>query len=502
MRQKPFLYEYEDLLRHENLLDAETPKDVEDLQPSSVCYDSRKIEPGALFICKGEGFKPEYVESAFRAGAICYMSEVRYPGGRPAIIVSDIRRSMALVSELFYGTEDMPTKLIGITGTKGKSTTLYFIKNILDGWYASLGKKPAGFISTIDTFDGVELFESHLTTPESPDLHRHFRNAIDSGLEAFVMEVSSQGLKYDRVYGVQFDVGVFLNYGVDHVGKGEHEDEEDYFSSKMRFFSHCKNVLLNMDTDRQERIAQAASFADCILITYSAAGDARADYYASDIEKEADYISFTIRNRQGESVMRLSYSIPGSFNTENAMAAALICRYLGVPAFFIGEGLKDAKAKGRVERFKNRRGDIVVISDYAHNILSFDRLYSSIKEAYPGWRIEGLFGCPGGKGLSRRHELPEVVSRYADFVWVTEEDPAGEDVEEICAEVERNLKNSGCPCEVIIDREAAIRKAITSAKSNTVIVMTGKGREEFMHRGDAYERIESDSALAEKYLNE
>ena len=502
MRQRPFIYEYEDLLRHEDLLDAETPGDVEDLQPASICYDSRKIEPGALFICKGEGFKPEYVESAFEAGAICYMSEVRYPGGRPAIIVSDIRRAMALVSELFYGTEDMPVKLVGITGTKGKSTTLYFIKNILDEWYASLGKKPVGYISTIDTFDGVELFESHLTTPEAPDLHRHFRNATDSGLEAFVMEVSSQGLKYDRVYGVQFDVGVFLNYGVDHVGKGEHEDEEDYFSSKMRFFSHCRSVLLNMDSDRHERIAQAAASADCILTTYSAGGDPRADYFASDIEKEGEYIAFTIRNRHGENVMRLSYSIPGSFNTENAMAAALICRYLGVPASFIAAGLKDARAKGRMELFKNRRGDVVVISDYAHNILSFDRLYSSVKEEYPGWRIEGLFGCPGGKGLSRRHELPEVVSKYADFVWVTEEDPAGESAEEICDELAQNLRNYGCPCEVVVDRQAAIKKAISSAKPNTVIVMTGKGREEYMHRADGYEPIESDSALAEKYLRE
>jgi UDP-N-acetylmuramoyl-L-alanyl-D-glutamate--2,6-diaminopimelate ligase len=200
--------------------------------------------------------------------------------------------------------------------------------------------------------------------------------------------------------------------------------------------------------------------------------------------------------------MTFSISIPGSFNVENAMAAILLCRWLGVPAGVIADGLKDARAKGRMEVFENKERKVVVISDYAHNILSFEKLYEAVREDYPGWRVEGLFGCPGGKGLSRRTELPEAVAKYADFVWVTEEDPGLDDVSAICRTLQENLAKHGCPCEIVEDREEAVRRAIMEAKPKTVIVMTGKGREEYMHRGNDYVPIESDSAMAERFLAE
>ncbi|MBQ1580692.1 MAG: hypothetical protein IIZ86_06150 [Firmicutes bacterium] len=155
-----------------------------------------------------------------------------------------------------------------------------------------------------------------------------------------------------------------------------------------------------------------------------------------------------------------------------------------------------------MEVFENKEREVVVISDYAHNILSFEKLYEAVKEDYPGWRIEGLFGCPGGKGLSRREELPRAVSKYADFVWVTEEDPGLDDVSAICRTLSENLAKHGCPCRIVEDRTEAIETAIREAAPKTVIVMTGKGREEYMHRGNAYEPIASDSALAEKFLTE
>lgn len=501
MKRETFLYEYVELLRGEGLLDDEPSKDLQFTSVQQLTFDSREAAPGTLFVCKGEAFKPEYLAKAFDSGAFCYVSEVRYEGGRPAVLVNDIRRAMALMAELFYGTEERSFKLIGLTGTKGKSTTLYFIKNVLDTWYAKEGKR-VGFLSTIDSYDGVQEFESHLTTPEAFTLHEHFWHAEEAELPAFVMEVSSQGLKYDRTYGVEFDAGAFLNYGIDHVGKGEHTDEEDYISSKLRFFDQCKNVFLNLDTDRLDRIYGAAKDAGCLIHTYSAKGNYDADFRAENVRRENGCTVFTLKNKEGETVYDFSLSIPGSFNVENAMAAILLCRWLGVPHDAIAEGLKDARAKGRMEVFENKEREVVVISDYAHNILSFEKLYEAVKEDYPGWRIEGLFGCPGGKGLSRREELPRAVSKYADFVWVTEEDPGLDDVSAICRTLSENLAKHGCPCRIVEDRTEAIETAIREAAPKTVIVMTGKGREEYMHRGNAYEPITSDSALAEKFLTE
>lgn len=479
-----------------------------------LAFNSSEAQKGTLFVCKGKKFKSEYLREAFNNGAFCYVSETEYDGF-PGLIVTDIRKAMAVLANMFYEEPWRAFPLIGLTGTKGKSTTVYFLRNIIDRYQLSLGKPGIGYLSSIETFDGVEAFESHLTTPEAITLAKHFDNVRKSGLYAMVMEVSSQALKYDRTLGVEFDIGCFLNFGIDHIGEAEHSDVEDYFSSKLRFFEQCRTVCLNLDTDRLARVLDAIEHASLCrkLITYSPSSKLSAegvfsDYIASDIRRENEETVFNIQKRlkdtdkgdSFETIGEFKLTIPGIFNVENALLAAIICFELGLPVRAVKEGLYDARVAGRMEVFKNDQRGVVVIVDYAHNRMSFDRLFSSTKLEYPNRRIEAIFGCPGGKGLQRRIELPEVVSQYADFVWVTEEDAGEESVDSISKQLYENLEKFGCPAEIIIDREEAIRKAIENAAPNTVLVITGKGRELYQKRGKEYVPVESDVQLVEKYL--
>lgn len=438
-------------------------------QYTKLSYDSRDVVPGTLFFCKGASFKKEYLEAAIKRGASAYVSETDYNVSIPCIKVDNIRVAMADMANEFYEFAWKAYPTIGITGSKGKSSTLYFIKSIFEA-----AEKNMAFLSTIDTYDGIESFESHLTTPEALELHHHFANAKAAKVDAFAMEVSSQGLKYDRTRGVIYTIGVFLNFGSDHIGEGEHTDIEDYFSSKLKLMSQCKVAIINKESDRFMQIYEAAKASPICekIITFSAKED------------EFNY----------------QLSIPGSFNIENGLAAVAIAKELGISDEAIKEGLAKASVPGRMEVFENKDKEIVCIVDYAHSILSFEKLFSAVKEMYPGWRIESLFGCPGGKGLQRRVDLPKTASKYADFVWVTEEDPGLEDANEICNIVKAELDKCGCPGKIVVDRDEAIKEAITTAKPKTVIVLTGKGREEYMHRGAEYVPFTSETTQVERLL--
>jgi len=269
-----------------------------------ITFDSEDVRQDTLFVCKGQKFKDEYLQEAFNKGAFCFISEKDY-NTFPGMIVTDIRKAMAVLANMFYEEAWRSFPLIGLTGTKGKSTSVYFIRNIIDRYHASLGKPQLGYLSSIETFDGIECFESHLTTPEALILARHFDHVRKSGLYGMVMEVSSQALKYDRTLGVEFDIGCFLNFGIDHIGETEHSDIEDYFSSKLKFFDQCETVCLNVDTDRLSRVMEAIERSPLCkrLVTYSPSGAPLVhgmvpDYVALDVRKEEDEIIFRIVKRQ------------------------------------------------------------------------------------------------------------------------------------------------------------------------------------------------------------
>ena len=495
------LQEFAQALEAKGLLQAAVMPDP--AQPIGyLSYDSRDLGQDTLFVCKGAAFKEEYLLQVLANGAAGYVAETVYPNVDPAVphlLVTDIRKAMPVLAGLFYEEAWRDLGLIGITGTKGKSTTTYYVKYILDSWMESLHKPKTGVISSIDTYDGVIFKESHLTTPEVMDLQRHFRNAVDSGLAYMTMEVSSQGLKYDRVSDIIFDVGIFLNISEDHISPVEHPTMEDYFQSKLKIFRSTKHAVVNLDSDRAEEVVAAAKAAEDML-TFSQT-DPQADLYGYDVQKHDDEICFRVRY-SGINCFDEPFALtmPGLFNVENALAAIATAIILGVPMEHIKKGLYEARSSGRMEVYKSKDRKIIAIVDYAHNRLSFEKLFDSTKEEYPGYHIVSIYGCPGSKAQLRRRDLAEVAVRYASKIFVTSEDSGTEPFDQIAAEIVAHIEPTGCPYAVLEEREDAIRAAMQEVKEPTVLLITGKGNETRQKIGRAYVPCLSDVEITKKYL--
>lgn len=493
------LKEYINLLEeNEQIEDAHFQSFDLEKEVLDLSYNSKEIKKDGIFVCKGAHFSQVYLEEAIERGAICFISEVDYDIQKtdfPRIIVSDIRRTMALLGNYYYGETWKALKLIGITGTKGKSTTTYYVKYILDHYLNTLGERKSAIVSGIDVDDGVIFEESHLTTPEALMLHRHFWNAVSSGIEFLEMEVSSQALKYDRTYGITFDVGCFLNIAEDHISPIEHCDFDDYFDSKLKLMRQCKIACVNINASHSEEICNAA-FQSSKLITFGT--DEHADIYGHRIVKQEDYIEFLVRTPEFTQEFRLT--MPGLFNVENALAAIAICYALRIPKESMYEGLLNAKVSGRMETYWGDKSNTLVIVDYAHNRLSFERLFTSTIKEYPERKIFAVYGCPGNKALARRRELTEIAGRYAEKLFITEEDAGEESVKDICEEIAKYARKEECSYEIIEDRGKAIKRAIEEADEKTVILLTGKGRETRQKRGTQYINCPSDVDYVNKYL--
>ena len=464
---------------------------------SGADCDSRVAAADHLFICKGQAFRADFLVSALEKGCTAYLcgealaSELagRAPGV-PALVVSDVRRAMGIVSPIAWGHPDRQLDILGITGTKGKSTVAYMLRSILDGDEAY---EHTGIMGSIDTFDGVEDFESHNTTPEAPDLWRHLANARDAGLEHMVMEVSSQGLKYDRVLGLGIDVGCFLNIGRDHISAIEHPDFEDYFESKLRMFDQTRTAVVNLDCDHADVILGRAQRCERV-ITFSAETDT-ADVWASDIYHSLGVVRFTAHTPTWEGPVAIP--MPGLFNVENALAAIAICEAIGVDPEQIMERFYYVRVPGRMELLLTPDRRVVGIVDYAHNRLSYQKFFSSMKKEFEGWWIVAVFGCPGDKAVERRVELPEEAAKWCDYLIYTEEDPAHEDAADICAEMAANTP-AGTDFEVIVDREAAVTRSVELAYAlgrNALVCLLAKGDETRQHEGDRFVPCRTDGDI-------
>lgn len=402
---------------------------------------------------------------------------------------------------MYFNYPSKRLNVIGITGTKGKSTTAYFLKNIIDRYALYNGEMETAILSSIDTFDGIERFESHITTPESYEINRHMLNAINSGIKNIVMEVSSQALKYNRVYTLGFDYSVFLNIGEDHISSVEHENFEDYFKSKLKIFSKSNKAFINMDSDNFNEIIKEAKKAKKI-ITFSSI-NCDADIFAYNIHKEGVNTVFNVRTKEFD--IEFVLTMPGLFNVENALAAIGVANDMGIPLEIIKEGLMTAKASGRMEMFSSKDNKISVLIDYAHNKLSFEKLYESIKSEYPNHRIVTIFGCPGEKALTRRKDLGLLSGANSDKIILTSEDPGKESAFEISEDIAKYVTKHNKNCLFIEDRGEALKSAIEEAsllENNTIILFTGKGRETRQKIGEKYINCLSDVDYALMFLKE
>lgn len=490
------LGKYEELLEKNGLLSECSLRNLDAIDVEALTYNSKEADKGTLFVCKGAAFKKEYLAEAVERGAICYISETKYDVDAPYMIVNDIRKAMPLLANMFYCEPWQDLKLVGIGGTKGKSTSAYYMKAIVDDYLAAQNKKESAVISGIDIYDGKELVESHITTPEAMELQHYLRNALDCGIEYAQMEVSSQALKYHRVDGMKFDVAIFLNISEDHISPIEHEDFEDYLNSKLLMFEKADTAVVNLDIDHRDRVLEAAKAAGNV-VTFSLE-DESADYYGHDIRKEGNEMKFMVRCSEFEEEFVLT--MPGLFNIENAMSVIIAAVNLGIPRQYIHSGLYRARSKGRMQMYSSRDQKIIAIVDYAHNKLSFEKLFSSMKQEYPDYEIVAVFGCPGKKALLRRRDLGTVAGQYASKVYLTAEDPGAEPVEQISRDIAQYVEAQNCSYEMIEDRGEAIKAAIEPVEKKTLLLITGKGEETRQKYGNRYIDCISDVEHVKRYL--
>lgn len=493
-------------LRDEGLLAAgPTESDAaRELLITGADCDSRYAAPGHLFICKGALFRDAYLSSAQELGAVAYLCDREHADQLaqvapelPALVVNDIRTAMNLVSDITWGHPDRLLTTVGITGTKGKTTTTYLLRSILDD---ADGTPRAASMGSVETFDGIERFESVNTTPESPDLWRHVANTHEAGLPYLVMEVSSQALKYGRVAGLGFDVACFLNIGNDHISPIEHPTLEDYFQSKLRIFAQAEHAVVNLGSERVAEVLEAARSCKDVVTFSSDGSESGADIWAQDIVAEGHGQRFFVHTPSWEGAVHLP--LPGDFNVENALCAIAVCEQLGISAQRVVDGLARASVPGRMEVIPSADGSIIGIVDFAHNQMAFSRLFPAVREQFPGRRIISVFGAVGGKAVERREELPREAARWSDHLIYTEDDPGQESVADICAAMERATPE-GVACETILDREEAVHRAVELAReggADTVICLLCRGTEPTQHRGTRFVPVKLDTDLMREAL--
>lgn len=453
-------------------LEYDVVQGTDEAEVTTLVNDSRKVDAGSVFVCisgaVSDGHKFAADVTAKGAAAVVVEKDVEVPADVTVIRVQDTRYALALMSAAYFGYPAEKLKIIGITGTKGKTTTTYMIRSILEG----VGHK-VGLIGTIEAIIGDEKIPAANTTPESFTIHQYFARMLEEGCDSVVMEVSSQGLMLHRTAGIPFEIGIFTNLGRDHIGPNEHKDFEDYKRCKAMLFQQCRLGIANVDDKYFHDIFKNAT---CRVETFGFS--AHADLRAENVQlvSRPGYLGVAY-HVSGLMDFDVEIDIPGTFSVYNSLTAIAVCRHFGVPVEKIKEALKKAKVKGRIEMIKVS-DEFTLMIDYAHNAMSMESLLTTLKEYHPK-RLVCLFGCGGNRSKDRRYEMGEVSGRLADLTIITSDNPRFEEPQAIIDDIKIGIGRTDGKYVEICDRKEAIKYAIQHGQPGDVIVLAGKGHEDY-----------------------
>ena len=455
-------------------LEYEVLQGTTDRDVTAVIYDSRKVTVGCLFLCikganfDGHQFAAEVTDKGAKVLVVSQTPEGVADKDVTIIKVADTRYAMAFISAAWFGHPAGKLKVIGVTGTKGKTTTTYLVKSILE----NAGHK-VGLVGTIEVIIGKEHIHAVNTTPESYLLQEYFARMVEAGLDTVVMEVSSQALLQHRTQGFVFDFGIFTNLEPDHIGPNEHASFEEYTACKGLLFKQCKVGIVNCDDAHYSQVTQGHT---CEIEKFgmSEAADLRAENLKL-VHKSGELgVEFAVKGLMDFAV---EVPTPGRFSVYNALTAIAICRHFQVSEEAICKALLSAHVKGRIEMVKVS-DHFTLLIDYAHNAMALESLLSTLKEYEPG-RLVCLFGCGGNRSKLRRYEMGEVSGKLADLTIITSDNPRFEEPQAIIDDIKIGIGKTEGKYVEICDRKEAIRYAIEHGQPGDIVVLAGKGHEDY-----------------------
>lgn len=453
-----------------------------DVEISSVISDSRKANATSLFVCI-KGFTSNghtFAKKAYDAGCRAFVAEgkISLPDDAFVCYVENTRKALAILSSAIHGHPSRKLTMVGITGTKGKTSISYTLKSILE----KSGRK-VGLIGTVGILYNDVLIETPNSTPDPTVIHEHLEKMLECGIDTVVMEATSQGFKLDRTYGIIFDVGLYTNLSPDHIGPSEHESFEEYKECKKMLFSQSKVVFANGDCEHFGEMAEG-SVAKVYTFGFGNV-DVKAENDKYQKDEKGLFTSFDCGDQTYKTY------IPGKFSVYNALASISVSRFLKVPEDAIKSGLEETRVEGRMESISLPTGAVAII-DYAHNELSTENLFDALK-LYSPKRIITVFGCGGNRSKLRRYGMGEIVAKNSDLSIVTSDNPRDEELDDIIADIYVGINKTLGKSTVIKDRKAAIEYAVKNSAEGDYVLIIGKGHQHYEEiKGVHYPFFESE----------
>ncbi len=445
-----------------------------DIEISDVIYDSRKVIPHCVFVCLvGSNLDShKFAQSAVDAGATAVVVSKDIAIENATVIkVDDTRKALAFISAEYFDNPAEKLTTIGITGTKGKTTTASMVRSILEK-----GGYKTGVIGTLGIMVGDELIKTANTTPESYEIQKAMSHMVEQGCKVVVMEASSLGLKWHRTDGFIFDYGILTNFSPDHIGGAEHADMDEYLHCKAMLFRQCTTGIVNIDDESTAAIMENHT---CRVETYGFGETADLRASNDELLSKPGYLGVRF-DVSGKLNASLDVDIPGRFTVYNALAAIAVSLHFNISTEQIFAGLDEVKVKGRVEPVKIP-GNFTLLIDYAHNAVSMENILTTLREYHPT-RLVTMFGAGGNRARERRFEMGEISGKLSNLSVITEDNSRFEDVMDIIEDIKTGLHKTDGKYIVIPDRTDAIRYCIENAQDGDIIVLAGKGHEDYQDK--------------------